>query len=213
MVVIQAWDGRENLPISDVPCHGIYPAYPRRHRGTVVVAGFADTLQSDLDRVQAAMSGLPVIAVNKAAEHIKAFAVFSFHFERDKLGLWATEQNKRFGRGCAVFAPGKKDWLEHNQRNYPYVDHWAPETASRGSSGWCAARLARLLGFEEIVLCGVPVEGRRYADRTPARYWQGGDTNAVRQFRKAIEADRENHQGVYSMSGWTRELLGAPSWA
>lgn len=213
MGLIEAWDGRANLPISSPPPGGIYPTYPHRHSGAVVICGFANTLQDDLARIAAKRPGLPIIAVNKAAEHIKAFAVYSFHFERDKLGLWSAEQKKRFGPEVAIFGPGKKDWLEHNRRNYPYVDHWAPSTANQGSSGWCAVRLARLLGFDEIILCGIPIEGRRYADRSPARYWQAGDTNAVAQFRKAILADKAHHEGTYSMSGWTRDLLGVPAWA
>jgi hypothetical protein len=213
MAIIEAWDGRANLPISTPPAAGFYPAYPHRHSGSVVVAGFANTLQRDLDAVAQKRPGLPIIAVNKAAEHIKAFAVYSFHFERDKLGLWSAEQKTRFGPDVAIFGPGKKDWLAHNQRNYPYVDFWAPGTASQGSSGWCAARLAKMLGFHEIILCGIPIETRRYADRTPARYWQSAKTNAVSQFRRAIEKDVAYHNGVYSMSGWTRELLGAPAWA
>jgi len=206
------WDGREHLPIA-APRRGFYPAYPHGHMGAVVIAGFANTLWDDLARVYAARPGLPIIAVNKAAEHLKAFAVYSFHFERDKLGLWQAEQRKRFGPGFVVFGPGKKDWLAHNQRNYPYVDHWAPETACQGSSGWCAVRLATMLGFTTRILCGVPIETRRYADKTPARYWQSAKTNAVSTFRKHIEKDTAYHEGTYSMSGWTRELLGEPEWA
>lgn len=212
MALIEAWDGRANLPLLTPPVRGIFPAYPHRHAGAVVIAGFASTLADDLLRVAAVRPGLPIIAVNKAAEHIKAFAVFSFHFERNKLGIWSREQKKRFGLECAIFGPGKKDWLEHNQRNYPYVDFWAPETACQGSSGWCAVRLAKLLGFEERILCGIPIEARRYADKTPARYWQNSKTNAVSTFRKHIEKDTAYHKGTYSMNGWTRELLGAPPW-
>lgn len=210
-MAIEAWDGRLGLPLLQPPARGIFPAYPHRHGGAVVIAGFASTLQEDLARVHAARPGLPIIAVNKAAEHIKAFAVYSFHFERDKLGIWSRVQRERFGP-AAVFGPGKKDWLEHNQRNYPYVDFWAPETACQGSSGWCAVRLAKLLGFEERILCGVPIEPRRYADKTTARYWQNSKTNAVATFRRHIEKDTAYHDGTYSMSGWTRELLGEPSW-
>jgi hypothetical protein len=213
MGIIEAWDGRANLPILSPPARGFYPAYPHAHCGAVVIAGFASTLQDDLAAVAARRPGLPIIAVNKAAEHIKAFAVYSFHFERDKLGLWSAVQKKRFGEACAIFGPGKKDWLAHNQRNYPYVDYWAPETASQGSSGWCAVRLAKMMGFDERILCGVPIEARRYADKSPARYWQSAKVGAVGTFRKAIEKDTAYHKGTYSMSGWTRELLGMPEWA
>jgi len=212
MTAIEAWDGRASLPVLQPPVRGIFPAYPCAHSGAVVIAGFASTLQDDLARVAARRPGLPIIAVNKAAEHIKAFAVYSFHFERDKLGIWSRVQRERFGPEVAIFGPGKKDWLEHNQRNYPYVDYWAPVTACQGSSGWCAVRLAHLLGFEERILCGIPIEARRYADRTEARYWQSSKTHAVSTFRKHIEKDKAYHSGTYSLSGWTRELLGEPSW-
>jgi hypothetical protein len=209
---IKAWDGRAHLPVShqNTPC--TYPAYPFRHSGSVVVAGFGPTLQADLDAVQAVKPDLPIIAVNNACEVIKAFAIYSFHFERNKLGEWAKIQRKRFGEGFAVFGPGHKEWYQHNKRNYPYVEHWAPTTASRGSSGWCAVKLAKLLGFDEVIMCGIPVQPGAYADRRPALYWQSKKTNAVSQYRKAIEADVASHKGVYSLSGWTKDLLGAPSW-
>lgn len=213
MAAISAWDGRINLPIINERTHGTYPAYPYKHSGSVVVAGFGETLQRDLDAVQAVKPNLPIIAVNKACEVIKAFAIYSFHFERGKLDLWAEVQRKRFGEGFAVFGPGKKEWYEHNKRNYPHVEYWAPSTASRGSSGWCAVKLAKLLGFDEVIMCGIPVQPGPYADRRHAMYWQSKRTNAVEQFRKAIEDDKGSHAGVRSMSGWSRQLLGAPDWA
>jgi hypothetical protein len=212
-MAINCWDGRENLPILPTPPRNIYPAYPHRHAGSVVIAGYADTLQRDLDKVAAVKPGLPIIAVNRACEHIKAFAIYSFHFERDKLGIWAKVQKERFGEQVSVFGPGHKEWFEHNRRNYPYVDHWAPTTASRGSSGWCAVRLAKLLGFDEIILCGIPIEPRPYANRAAAFYWQSQKTNAVEQFRKAIVEDTAHREGIVSMSGWTKSILGGPAWA
>lgn len=212
MAEVKAWDGRSNLPVShqNTPC--TYPAYPFRHSGSVVVAGFGPTLQADLDAVQAVKPDLPIIAVNKACEFIRAFAIYSFHFERNKLGEWAKIQRERFGEGFAVFGPGKKEWYEHNKRNYPHVEYWAPTTASRGSSGWCAVKLAKLLGFDEVIMCGIPIQPGRYANGGQALYWQSKKTNAVSQFRKAIEADAASHKGVVSLSGWTKDLLGAPSW-
>jgi hypothetical protein len=211
-MAINCWDGRANLPVLHENTRNTYPAYPYRHSGSVVVAGFAETLQRDLDAVAAVKPGLPIIAVNRACEVIKAFAIYSFHFERDKLGIWAEVQKKRFGEQVTVFGPGHKEWLEHNKRNYPYVDHWAPGSASKGSSGWCAARLGKILGFDEVILCGIPIQPGPYANRLPAIYWQSKKTNAVEQFRKAVAEDTANHAGIYSMSGWTRTILGAPEW-
>jgi hypothetical protein len=169
-------------------------------------------LWDDLEAVEAVRPGLPRIAVNEAAVHIPAFAIYSFHTEHTKLGRWANEQRKNFGDGFTVHGSGSKDFYEHNIRNYPHVQYWWSATASRGSSGWCARILGRLMGFDEVVLCGIPLDHRRYADKKPAWYWQSGRTNAVTVFQKAVKEDVVHHAGVVSMSGWTRELLGAPEW-
>lgn len=203
------WDGRVNLRTVEGGSGGIRPSHPR-YSGTVVVCGFANTLWDDLKKVSEVRPNLPTIAVNEASLHVKAFAIYSFHTEKEKLGRWTEEQRTRFGDNFSVYGSGSDDFYEHNRRNYPYVNYWAPASASRGSSGWCARILASMMGFDEVVLCGVPLDHRRYADKKPAWYWQSGRTNAVTVFQKAVKADTVHHAGCYSMSGWTRELLGLP---
>lgn len=191
---------------------GSQPGYPHLHSGTVLVCGFAATLWDDLAAVESVKPGLPIIAVNEAAVHLPAFAIYSFHTEAEKLGRWTKEQRENFGDGFTVHGSGSRDFYEHNIRNYPHVQYWWAASASRGSSGWCARILAGMMGFDEVVLCGIPLDHRRYADKKPAWYWQSGRTNAVTVFQKAVKADTVHHEGCYSVSGWTRELLGAPPW-
>ena len=207
-----AWDGRSNLPVLNEFSRGSVPGYPLQHSGAVVICGFGEGLFDDLAAVAKIRPDLPTISVNRAAGYVKSFAVYSFHFDFDHLGRWVELQRAKFGDGFTVHAPGHKDFLDHNKRNYSYVDHWWHASASKGSSSWCAVRLAKMMGFEERILCGVPMEARPYADRRPACYFQSGRTNALTQFRKAIEKDTAHHERTFSMSGWTRELLGMPPW-
>jgi hypothetical protein len=187
------------------------PAYPVRHSGTVLVCGFAACLWDDLSR--AGGEAHPIIAINDASLHLpSAFAIFSFHYEAEKLGLWARERKAKHDGSFSVHAPGKEEWQEHNQRNYPHVDHWWHGVVSRGGSAWCAVRMAKQMGFERIILCGSPIDHSNYADGRGGWYWTSSHTNAVEQFRKAIAADTEYHRCVRSMSGWTKELLGEPEW-
>lgn len=194
------WDGRRNLP---APISG-----------ACVVAGFGATLFSDLERLSQVRPDLPTIAVNAAAGHVKAFAVFSMHWEADKLGKWARQQHEAFGEGFEVHACGKPEWREHNLRNYPHVgkDNWHDNVMHRGSSGWAAARLALKLGFDQVILCGVPMDNGRYANGGQAIMFQSPQTNSLSVFRKAIELDSITRTRCFSMSGWTRDLLGEPPW-
>lgn len=76
-------------------------------------------------------------------------------------------------------------------------DWWKPS----GSSALLGAQAAiTILGYEKVILCGCPLEGRN------------GKGNAYDTFRKGWEANTKNVLGkVKSMSGWTAQLLGMPT--
>lgn len=78
-----------------------------------------------------------------------------------------------------------------------------------GSSGLLAAKVALVdLGFDRIVLCGVPMN--------PVPHLHGrttwlGPRSPVEGFRRAwLDLTPEIRARMRSMSGWTRVLLGAP---
>ena len=76
--------------------------------------------------------------------------------------------------------------------------------------------MARLMGFEERILCGVPLVNGNYADKGFARAWHEGrereDGNGLilDGYRRYVAKDTGWHDGCFSMSGYTREVLGEP---
>ena len=83
------------------------------------------------------------------------------------------------------------------------IDRHTPDWA--GSSGLLAVKVARLEGFDRIVLAGVPMDNRRhyYGDKP----WSH---NTI--FRRAWERRRlEIAPFVRSMSGLTKEMFGEPT--
>jgi hypothetical protein len=75
-----------------------------------------------------------------------------------------------------------------------------------GSSGLFALKVALIdLGFDKAVVCGVPMteEGRHFFDATA---WRGALSHRA-GWTQALPQIAERAR---SMSGWTRELLGAP---
>lgn len=85
------------------------------------------------------------------------------------------------------------------------IDHLWPGTTS-GSSGLFAAKVALELGADRVVLAGVPltVDGAHFFDPRP---WTDR-AGFVRGWQTALPHIKDR---VRSLSGWTRELLGAPT--
>ena len=101
------------------------------------------------------------------------------------------------------------DWMyEWGEEHFPR--HWR-----NGSSGLFAVEIGLLLGYDKIVLAGCPLDHSGYC-------WDAGDwpvnglgwTTAVPESTKAIWRERAQvwNGRVASLSGWTRELLGEPTW-
>ena len=176
------------------------PPYPFTHSGPVIVAGNAECLHDDLRRAFERYGDAPVIAVNGAAREVKAFAGYSKHPERWIANGWARKQEKKFGPGMTL----------HGGRvalSCTHVDYWWPDCYGGGGSAWDARKVAAKMGFDLVILCGCPME--------PGPYVGGHNIggfmhrqDVVEGFQREIEADTIWHDGVASMSGFTRGLFG-----
>lgn len=168
---------------------------------TALILGGADTLYSDVAAFGRGFDG--TVVCNDAGVHWpgKVDAWVSMHPE--KFGEW-TE-----GREVRGF-PAAGMLVSHIQpRRGPRVDlvtGWAwDETHGAGSSGLFAAKVALVdLGFDMAVLCGIPLTPTPHFFRSKA--WKiAPDYQEV--WRGLPEDFRAR---MRSMSGWTREFLGAP---
>lgn len=164
------------------------------------MAGNAFCLHDDLARAWEIYPDAPVIAVNGASRETNAIALYSSHPERMvQHGFeWLRHQRRLFGETtvhASAFVP-----------DCPHVEYWWEDARGAGGSAWGARKLAWLLGFDPVVLCGCPLD--------PGPYVGGHNIggfmsrrDVVDGFRGDIEADTGWHEGVTSMSGWTRDFL------
>lgn len=143
----------------------------------------------------------PVIAVNGASREVKALALFSYHPERftERGYDWIRHQSRLYGPGFSVhgskFVPG-----------CPSVQFWWEDARGGGGSAWGARKLAWLMGFNPVVLVGCPLTPGNYAGHRPGMIMARVDV--TEQYAAEIEADKDWHEGAYSMSGRTKEILG-----
>ena len=107
---------------------------------------------------------------------------------------------------------------------YPSVTDWhGPEHSSGATSAGKAAMIGLSMGFDRIILCGCPMDGSGYfpgeSKGIPqlASCQRIGDAKkqqmaTIRRYRKRmLELAQTLFKGkVFSFSGYTREVLGAP---
>lgn len=130
-------------------------------------------------------------------EHLDAFV--SLH--PPKVQAW---RNRREAKGH----PPAKVYIANAQdvgvdRVEPY--RW-PEMKTSGSSGLYATKIALELGFDRVVLCGVPLTNE-------AHYFDSKAWKQANSFKEAWLAVKDARLlgRVKSFSGWTAEQLGTPT--
>jgi hypothetical protein len=166
-----------------------------RHTKRAIVLGSADTLQSDLDSLGNMREGATIFAVNHTGFKFKTHIDYWITLHPE---CWHEWPQKRAAIG------GNMDFISigYNAQNK------TPAGMNKGSSDWggtsglFAVKCAFEEGFEEVILCGVPM--------TDTPYFWGKDLHYnIVAYRKGWEKHIDKLKGrVYSQSGWTRELLG-----
>jgi hypothetical protein len=95
---------------------------------------------------------------------------------------------------------GNTDYLMISQAPGPGVDIVELYRPPSGSSALLGALAGLRMGYGRIILCGCPMTGVNVA---------GGKYDSFQEGWKALEKELAGR--VRSMSGWTREFLGAPT--
>ena len=191
------------------------PDYPHRRAGTALVVGTGPGFMEEHAEASRLRPGAFVMAVNKAAGFVRADAIFSIHYEH--MWKWVRTHDLAWGQremrpethtGCRNSA-GMIAWVQSKAGQY--VDYLWPVANSWGSSGWAAGKCARGMGFDEVILCGVPLA----QTSEPFADWRS--ESCVEMYREGMRLEATNEPdvaaGIKSMSGYTREILGAPDGA
>lgn len=178
------------------------PPYPFRHSGPCVVAGNALCLNDDLVKARVLFPDAQVVAVNGAAREVRALALFSYHPER--MVLYGYDWIRHQRRINDKFTVHGSKFVE----DCPWVQYWWEDARGGGSSAWGARKLAWLMGFDPVILCGCPLEPGPYAGYRPGMAMT--KMEVIEPYRLEIRSDTDWHDGCFSMSGWTKEFFGEP---
>ena len=171
--------------------------YRRNRRGLLVLGG-SNCLWDDLKKVD--VSQFDIMATNDTG-----------HVYEGRIDYWATLHPENFPAWKAK-RWGNVDYESWSYTNYPVAklngvleDFWRARNGISGSTGLFAAQVGLHLGYDYVLLAGVPMDGGNNI-MGPKECWNDKTANS---FRTAWEENLDRlREKVYSLSGWTRELLG-----
>ncbi len=207
----------------------------------MLVVGSAACVYDDLKRALKLRPLASLMLVNGACQLVE-HAEHMLCGHEEKAEQFAAARRKKFPKtpirihACCVMRK-----VEEYKAQYPSVTDWWPhECGQAAGSAGKAVKMSRLMGYDEAVLVGCPMNGGGYAPGEtdgiqqsmnclrlgddgdakgyPApgsngtRWMKVQETRMIQGYRKhfAELAKGEFSKGVYSMSGFTRDHVGEP---
>lgn len=185
--------------------------------GKLAIVGGGRCVWADLLRL--GPHGYDYMCINDIGMHLPVKFQHWFSNHGDQLPVWNVARTFRY-----KVTPGEREILLHScftaKHNSPLgldlssVVKWP--WPGHGSSGLNACYTGLALGYESIVLAGVPYDGEAHYYDPPSDHWLWNEGNSWPKFggfrRLWTQADETIFKGrVKSMSGMTRDVLGAPA--
>lgn len=190
------------------------PGCAGNFKGTAVVLGSARCIWDDCAKID--FTKVEVIAINNMIMHHKGRVHHGISLHPEEPPLW---RQLRWTNQCeeSHVITHSHRLPENNDNLPPYefktrhgLDYlWEIEGGRGGSSGLFAAMIGLALGYDKIILAGVPIDGTGHFFDPPGKVVnQFLGTNIKEEWDNA---NRNYFKGrVKSLSGRTREWLGEP---
>jgi glycosyl transferase/beta-hydroxylase protein BlmF len=197
------------------------PRYPHRHKGTLLVVGSGPGAMDEYVEARHYRPEAMVATLGHAAGMVKADFVVTDHYEvHEDL----RELQSKFGPDFTTHCTRCSNW-----HAWPAVDYWWDWVRAAATSAETAIRIGLSMGFGEIILCGCPLEAS--AITHPAQRAKDGDEwppprdmekyspkpgwNTSEEILESYQTNfflrADEWRGkVFSMSGFTRNVLGSP---
>jgi hypothetical protein len=187
------------LSNANIRRQGNLPAIANQYSGRLLIMGGARCVWDDLEAL-GEFNG-DKMAINDIGSHYHGYIRHWTTLHPAYMKWW---MDYRMGHNY-----GNRGHVQtHSFKHHPDIAHYWPLEDIGGSSGLAGILIGLLLGYSEIVLAGIPMDGSgHYFDPVKAKSGLLGSGNDQPWFwcRDNVFAGR-----VKSMSGKTRGWLGAP---
>lgn len=174
-----------------------------KYTGRLIVLGGARCVWADYSEYKQRGLRADIMAVNDVGVYCEMPIQHWVSLHPDNLILW----RKLLHNHARDFS----GMMHTNSHHYENMIDWHMNNIG-AYSGLFAAQVGICLGYQEIILCGVPQDdsGRFFDPPWVKGLTHGTDQASKKSFREAVQRTADLRLCVRSMSGWTRELLGGP---
>lgn len=178
-----------------------------------LICGSAPCLHDEFNTARRKVKHAAVLVINEAGSVIRGDHLMTQHPEK---ALWFRERSLNEQITVHTGKPRQR-------ASQPGIDVYWPDCITLATSGGSAIAIALQMGFAEIILCGMPMNGGdgyfaqsamkqdepRFGLESPSSEYIKGYQSRLIQF---TERQPEALKRVRSLSGFTRELFGGPEW-
>lgn len=196
--------------------------YTARHGGCAIICGAAPCVFEDLENARKLRPDATIVGVNNAAAMIPEIEHIWTQHPSD-----AQEYKKAAGKIIYIhsrprsFDNGAGTWrLVVSDETWESIDYYWPTLSwISGSSGAAGALWAKHgMGFDEVIMAGIPLstDSLVYCEKYPSKPTQNNNQYAkdtqVNHWLKIFSSliNEGKTKNIWSMSGSTKEMLGAP---
>ena len=170
-----------------------------------IVLGGASGVWQELESLGNIKDTSSIFAINDSISAYSGKIDYAITLHPEKMPKWKqARENNGYDMAFKSVGYGRKGFSIPKETDY-YLDYWYQDgvKCSSGSSGLFAVKAALELGFDEVILCGVPMDGGINIHR-------GKEWADFKGYRDAWLEQLPRLKGrVFSQSGWTKELLGS----
>jgi hypothetical protein len=162
-----------------------------------IIIGGAESVWRDLETLKDIEADSNIIAINDAGCEYDQKLTWWVTLHPEKMYSWM-QRRANNGFNMQFRSVGFGNYRKVHKLTHEMSDDWG------GSSGLFACKIALEKGYDEIILCGVPMNG-------DANLFRGQAWQDFKSYRGAWL--RHLHQlwgKVTSCGGWTQEQLGSP---
>ncbi|WP_376696628.1 hypothetical protein [Wenzhouxiangella sp. EGI_FJ10305] len=178
-----------------------------------LICGSAPCLFEEFEEASAILPDAAVLVVNEAGRVIRGDHLMTQHPEK---ASWFRERSIN---PAITIHTGKP----RERACQPDIDVYWPDCVTLATSGGSAIAIALRMSFERIVLCGMPMNGgdgyfSQSAMETdePRFGLESAESDYIQAYKDRLIDFAATHpealQRVRSLSGFTREIFGAPEW-
>lgn len=181
--------------------------------GTLLIVGTAASMREDYARAKTLRPQAHTLLINGAAQLIEdAEHMLCGHGE--KAEMYVAARRAAFPNAKPIFIHGSR----RGGTDPKGVTHIWTGVSTGGTSAWKAVRIGKGMGYSEMILCGCPIDDSGYTAGESVGITHScdriglGEGRMYDNYRRtfAVRAKSGEGRGVYSMSGYSRELLGCP---